>query len=1003
MISKLILPISCILLLLIGTTTVFGQLAKKRTTMLEPLPIPPITIEPVENIDKPIELTSMHIDSEILGHLAQTTITMSFYNPNQRIIAADFIFPIPAYSVINGYALDVNGVMVDGVAVEKKKARVTFDKIVRQGVDPGLVEKVQGNVFKTRIFPLTSGQKRTIKIHLSSILSNNNDVFNYDVPLMIGQKIGQFSFDLKAINVSAEPILTSSDFSGLAFNTWQNQYVTSFQQKDFILTDALSLQVPVLKKQAAIIGKNSKNAYYFSVNDVNPESKIKQSLPTWENIQIVWDASHSRFGQDHKKELDFLQTFFRFQPNLEVSLFTLRNELRQGQIFNIKNGDWRQLRQHLMSIQYDGATNLSALNHLPKLKSLDALLLFSDTLHTFAEKQPIDVSAPLYVISNDITANFAYAEQLAQFHHGQAFQIFAKNDFVKMVKNLHQPVRQLIDVEVIKGRVDQLPQTPLKSSSNHQVIGGQLLSDTAELKLKYGHSGQVMDTVIIKLSKKEALTSDLPEYIWAQKRLELWQKDTQSHKQKIITLSKKYGFVSDFTSLLVLENLEQYVEHKIVPPLSLINMRKGYFQAMKVKKKMVNDAKVNKIDQVIAQWELRKQWWQKTFPKYINKKPVVQTPRSRALNGATETEEMDSMTVTGSNMSGVDLEGEIAVTTAAREAPMSPVMDATVDDSMEAKKQGNKMGTNATVKISAWDPETPYLKALKREQKHARAALYYDLKKTYHNSPAFYFDSADFFLKNQQQDFGLQVLSNIAELKIQDSRLLRTMAMKLKEYNYIDLSIDAYRQVLADREEEPQSLRDLALALQIRAQKNNIRADYQQAIELLYQVITTEWDRFNGIEVTALMEINQMMPQLNKHKIDYSFIDKRFIAALDVDVRIVMGWDSDMTDIDLWVIEPNGEKVNYSHKLSAVGGMFHQDFTGGYGPEEYLIKTAPKGDYQIRVHFYGNNSPELSGATTLYVDVFTNFGRMNQKKQTMALRLEKSNDDYDVGTVSIDI
>ncbi len=52
-----------------------------------------------------------------------------------------------------GYALDIGGRMVDGVGVTKEKARVVLETEMRRRVDPGLVEHVRGNVFRTRIFP----------------------------------------------------------------------------------------------------------------------------------------------------------------------------------------------------------------------------------------------------------------------------------------------------------------------------------------------------------------------------------------------------------------------------------------------------------------------------------------------------------------------------------------------------------------------------------------------------------------------------------------------------------------------------------------------------------------------------------------------------------------------------------------------------------------------------------------------------------------------------------
>ena len=76
-------------------------------------------------------------------------------------------------------------------------------------------------------------------------------------------------------------------------------------------------------------------------------------------------------------------------------------------------------------------------------------------------------------------------------------------------------------------------------------------------------------------------------------------------------------------------------------------------------------------------------------------------------------------------------------------------------------------------------------------------------------------------------------------------------------------------------------------------------------------------------------------------------LDERLEKLLQFDVRIVMTWHADNTDIDLWVIEPSGEKAFYSHNRTTIGGLVSRDFTGGYGPEEYLLRRAMKGDLPV--------------------------------------------------------
>ncbi len=953
-------------------------------------PVPPIIIKSNKKTDKAIEVAQFKVQSKIYGNLAQTIIDISFHNPNNRTISADFIFPIPANSTLNGYALDVNGIMVDGVAVEKHKARVTFEKIVRQGVDPGLVEKIQGNVFKTRIFPLNANANRKIRIKYITVLAKNKQTYSYQIPLIQGQKVGEFKLNIQAFDTASKPIITSEQFNDLEFSQWNNAYVTEVSKKDFSLEKPLTIQVPKLNSNNVIIAKNNSNEVYFSINQnsINVPRFEVEHHNSPKSIKLIWDASNSRYALDHQLEINFLNSYFNQNKHVKVELYLLRNKLAKQKTFIVMHGNWGELKQTLKAINYDGATNLSALNKL-RGKS-DAVLLFTDSIHTFNDRQKIKLNSPLYVVSSGLAINQSYASMLAEENNGQSLQLTAQSDMKQLVNALFLPNKQLISIDVLLGKVRKLPDLSRTLSNNPRQISGQLLSKKAELRLNYGYNLKISNSVKITLNKDKALETNLPELIWAQQQLDYLQKDGKQNKARIIGLSQQYDLVSDFTSLIVLENLAQYVEHKIAPPKSLSKMRSDYFTQIKASKKDKEKTVHDKIAQVINMWQTRKQWWEKEFPKYVAPKPNKSRQRFDSQHSE---EELDRVTVTGSQMAL----GAFPVEESHRESPSPVTMQA------EMKKEKAVDSTNASVQISEWNPDTPYLKTL--EKAKDKTISYYELKKDYHQSPAFYFDASNYFFKNDNQDFALQVLSNIAELKIQDSRLLRTMAMALKQHELFDISIWAYSKVLAERSEEPQSYRDLALALQQRidaGKAKSIKQDYKQAIELLYKVVTDKWDRFQGIEVTVLMEINQILPKIDKYHIDYSFIDKRLIQLLDVDLRITLAWDSDMTDIDLWVIEPSGEKVTYSKTLSTVGGMFHQDFTGGYGPEEYLLHKAPLGNYTIKVHFYGNGSPELTGGTTLYVDVFTNFGRSNQKRQTLSLRLEKAEDDFLVGTIAID-
>jgi Ca-activated chloride channel homolog len=92
--------------------------------------------------------------------------------------------------------------------------------------------------------------------------------------------------------------------------------------------------------------------------------------------------------------------------------------------------------------------------------------------------------------------------------------------------------------------------------------------------------------------------------------------------------------------------------------------------------------------------------------------------------------------------------------------------------------------------------------------------------------------------------------------------------------------------------------------------------------------------------------------------------------------------------------------------------MISEDFTGGYGPEEYLVRRALAGDYRIKAHFFGDHAPRLTGPTTVQATVITHFGRPTEKRRALTLRLtqkperesdEEGNDQADPDTVEIGV
>jgi tetratricopeptide (TPR) repeat protein len=463
--------------------------------------------------------------------------------------------------------------------------------------------------------------------------------------------------------------------------------------------------------------------------------------------------------------------------------------------------------------------------------------------------------------------------------------------------------------------------------------------------------------------------------------------------------------------MLVLENLEQYLEHDIEPPASRAEMRAQFLAQRAERREAEQQGKQAKIDEVLAMWRERVSWWETEFkvsPDFGSREKPKKGASARMEGEERQMSERAARApprpepVAESEARELDRDDSFG---AGAVAPPPPAAAPVARNAEPAKKAPDSGGNESSIAITEWNPETPYLQAMRAAGAQRAYAAYLKARSDYANNPAFLLDCADFLLKGGQRPLGLRVLSNLAELRIEDPALLRVYAWRLQQAGELDTAIRVLRGVLRLRPEEPQSYRDLALALALRGEGARSVPDLEEAMELLTQVVMKTWDRFPQIEVIALMELNRLLALAERLQAGgppaRCELDARLRKLLDVDVRIVLSWDADLTDVDLHVDEPTGETAYYGHNRTEQGGLVSRDFTQGYGPEEYVLHRALPGTYTIRAHYYGSRQQTLLGPATVTATVITRYGRPGEQRQVLTLRLEGTKDFVEIGKVQI--
>lgn len=116
------------------------------------------------------------------------------------------------------------------------------------------------------------------------------------------------------------------------------------------------------------------------------------------------------------------------------------------------------------------------------------------------------------------------------------------------------------------------------------------------------------------------------------------------------------------------------------------------------------------------------------------------------------------------------------------------------------------------------------------------------------------------------------------------------------------------------------------------------------------------------------------------------------------DMKVLLSWDTDGTDIDLHVVDPTGTETYYGNRSSSIGGVLDQDVTTGYGPETYTLANAVDGTYQVRVKYYSDNGKPQ---TFVRVDVILHEGSEREERLTFRGVLEKTGEVVQIASFSL--
>ena len=538
-----------------------------------------------------LSLRKYNVDVYIEDGIARTTIDQTFFNHNPWNTEGTFYFPLPPDASVSRLAMYVAGQLNEGGMVSRKRGQEIYTEILHQRRDPALLEMMEGNMFKMRIFPLEGRQEKRIFLSYTQNLDELYGTTKYWFPMDHTQDVaGELSIRVR-VKDGAKDFEPGSSTHEMKSSIDGDDLIMEYSAKklrpdqDFLLA-LLPKKSPENKLNAdevrvAVCEHEGQN--YLTAR-LRPDL-VGNHAPEPRQWIVVNDVSASRSNIDVQAQRHVLKRLItEADDDDSVFLMDLSTTARNVSVkpVNVRSKKVKPLINHRPK-RLIGATNIAAgLDAVQQvIRKFDMenphLVYLGDGVATDGEKaiaelpRLIPTRCKFVGIGIGKKVDSMFLQEAANQTGGMFTTIHPNEDIDWRVFDLVASMNTLrmsnIRVTLLDGN-DQ-PMESIAYPSSSQIAAGETLTVTAlcdkKLPTKIRFTGSVnkqsvTKTALVENAKKGA--SYLPR-LWAKLHIDDLLKSGMSNEEEIIALSKSFYVVTPFTSLIVLEDDKMYEEYDV--------------------------------------------------------------------------------------------------------------------------------------------------------------------------------------------------------------------------------------------------------------------------------------------------------------------------------------------------------------------------------------------------------------------------------------------------------
>jgi Ca-activated chloride channel family protein len=568
-----------------------------------------------DNIVDGMPLLHTGVDVNVIGVIADVTVTQVYKNKGKVPLEAVYVFPASTRAAIYGLEMDVAGKKITATIKEREQARKDYEAAKGQGKSATLLEQERPNVFTMNVANILPGEAIHVTLHYTEMLVPTDGVYEFVYPTVVGPRYHN------------SPPLTASTETYIPNNTWiDNPYLKEGQEPSstFDIKVSINAGMPIAKagvnthqvnvsykdKDQVFIGLKPEECnggnrdyilqYRLKGEQINtgillfpgeqenffmamiqpPKSVTPEQLPGREYIFVV-DISGSMSGfpiETSKKLLKELIGSLKPTDVFNVLTFAGSSGIMHPTSVAANKENIAKAINTIENYQGGGGTELlpaltKGLN-LPKHDGYSRSFVIATDGYITVEKEAFELmrdklgDANFFTFGIGSSVNRFLLEGMARVGKGETFVITDPNDApkyaAKFKKYVESPV--LTHVKVNYGNLTAYDVEPtaipdVLADRPIIVIGKYKGTPTGKITVT-GDSGNGKFTTELDLATASISTNHSAlKYLWARTRVQMlgdynsfgFGNDKESIKKEVTELGLKYNMMTAYTSFIAID------------------------------------------------------------------------------------------------------------------------------------------------------------------------------------------------------------------------------------------------------------------------------------------------------------------------------------------------------------------------------------------------------------------------------------------------------------------